>query len=86
MKICPKCKCEYYTPSSLSRVDSKTEICESCGNIEGIAKMVNPRIKMKTNSLTGIEKKLRYEILKDIFEEIEKSSRKVAENGQNIRN
>lgn len=35
-KYCPICKEVYFNAPALSRVDNKTLICPSCGNIQAI--------------------------------------------------
>lgn len=35
-KICPRCKKVIIGYPAISRVDNKTEICSSCGNIEAL--------------------------------------------------
>ena len=67
IKKCPKCKDEYTEKPALSRVDSKTEICQWCGMIEAIviadATIENKRIKLKTTKLNASEKKYRTHII-----------------------
>lgn len=37
MQICPKCGCTYSEWPALSRVDSKTAVCPTCGTMEALA-------------------------------------------------
>lgn len=81
IKKCPKCNDEYTEKPALSRVDSKTEICQWCGMIEAIVIaetfIENKNIKLKTNKLTTMEKKYRDKLIPAI--EIMRNKQKVAE-------
>jgi len=63
---CPKCKQEYKGKPALSRLDSKTEICELCGYAEAIAiansVIENRKVKISIKGLSIEERKLRKEL------------------------
>ena len=62
---CPKCKDTYNKYPALSRVDNKTEICPLCGETEALTLVTAGyrKIKMATNGLTEIERKIRESII-----------------------
>ena len=65
IKKCPKCNETYDKYPALSRVDDKTEICPLCGETEALTLVTAGyrKIKMTTNGLTEIEKKIRESII-----------------------
>lgn len=66
MKKCPKCKLEYKRPSSISRLDNKTEICELCGTAEAMALMKmamnDKKVELSIVRETKLEKKIKKQL------------------------
>lgn len=58
MKVCPKCGREFDRLLAVSRVDNRTMICDTCGNMEALEAMENKDGKSIT------------EILKEVCEDI----------------
>ena len=57
MRTCPKCTKTYTERPALSRVDSKTEICPTCGMLEAVRSI--PKGAMSADQIAELEKTVR---------------------------
>ncbi len=63
LKRCPKCHKQYNQRSAISRVDNHTQICPVCATTESIVQFNIYGTKMRVDSLTDIEKKVRKTVI-----------------------